>query len=132
MNINEIDFETGDLLLFHEIGNCISSMIELCTKSKYSHCAIVLKDPTFIDKTYQGIYIIESGIESTPDVVDNKRKFGVQIQKLSDAVNYYKGDVYWRKLNCEKGEFFNNQIKIIYESTKDIPYDLNPIDWMRK
>ena len=44
MNINEIDFETGDLLLFHEIGNCISSMIELCTKSKYSHCAIVLKD----------------------------------------------------------------------------------------
>ena len=131
MNINEIDFQTGDLLLFHEVGHCLSSLIEYFTKSKYSHCAIILKDPTFIDESYKGIYIIESGIESTPDVVDHKRKFGVQIQKLSDAINYYKGDVYWRKLNCERGEFFDNEIKSIYESTRNIPYDINPMDWIK-
>ena len=55
MDKNELN--TGDILLFHNklnckscyrcIFSCFTGLIMCCTKSKYSHIAIVIKDPTY-------------------------------------------------------------------------------------
>ena len=45
MNINEL--ETGDIILFS--GNYfISNIIEFITNSKYSHIAVIIKNPNFL------------------------------------------------------------------------------------
>lgn len=44
--------KTGDIILFNSHGtgiwNIVSSLIQWGTNSKYTHVAMVLKDPTFI------------------------------------------------------------------------------------
>ena len=49
MDLNAINFQTGDLLLFSENTNIFSRLIEYFTHSKYSHTAIILQNPTYID-----------------------------------------------------------------------------------
>ena len=49
MNSNSLsNLETGDLIFFYG-GNWISTMIAWFTSGDYSHMAMVLKDPIYID-----------------------------------------------------------------------------------
>jgi len=131
MNVLETLFETGDLLIF-EGNSWFSRAIEFCTRSKYSHVAMILKDPTYIDETLKGLYVLESGLELTPDVVGNKIRFGVQIQKIEEVLNTTSNvNIFYRKLECKRGEDFNNTLELIYKKIKDKPYDVNPSDWLR-
>tara|TARA_Y100001954_G_C15639110_1_gene516734 strand:- start:38 stop:658 length:621 start_codon:yes stop_codon:yes gene_type:complete len=129
MNISELN--TGDILLFSERGNCFASMVERCTRSKYSHVAMVLKNPTYIDSKLKGHYLLESTFEVPPDAVDHKKKFGVQIQELNSRIRDFNGNIYWRKLNCERTEQFYNKLARVYDEVKGILYDTNPIDWFK-
>ena len=133
MNLNAIDFQTGDLLLFSENSNIFSRLIEYFTHSKYSHCAIILKSPTYIDSKLTGTYILESNYETYPDAENNvKYNYGVQIQELNNIIKNYNGKIYWRKLNYQnKTHYFTENIKKIYNIVKNKPYDLNPIDWIK-
>ncbi len=71
--------ETGDLLLFKETW-WFSRLIQYFTNSKYSHCGIIIKDPSFTDIPLQGLYLLEStGFLKTKDAEDNVSKFGVQL-----------------------------------------------------
>ena len=72
--------DTGDIILFS--GNYIlSKAIEFVTDSVYSHVAVIIKNPKFIDKELEdGLYIIESGTESITDPENNRKKFGVQLK----------------------------------------------------
>ena len=63
MNFNDIPFDTGDIILFHGAvcgrGNCgshfLSCLIETCTRSSFSHCGVVIKDPTFTPEPLKGL-----------------------------------------------------------------------------
>ena len=122
--------ETGDILLFNG-KYFLSRIIEYFTNCNYSHVGIVLKDPTYIDPKLIGLYLLQSGEENFRDSEDNKFKIGVQISDLNKCLESYKGNVYYRKLNCNKDDrFYNNLIKI-HDITYDKPYDLNPIDWIK-
>ncbi len=56
------NLKTGDLLLCNYQGKhgcfkCFTSLIKCCTESNYSHIAMVLKDPGFINPTLKGLYV---------------------------------------------------------------------------
>jgi hypothetical protein len=139
VNINDINFKTGDLILLDGrdpydescFMECISDVIEFLTGSKYSHVAMVLKDPTFLEGGPRtGLFIIESGVENTTDVEDNKIKFGVQVQELDTALNSWEGTIYYRSLNCIQTEF-ESALTRAHETVHNDLYDLIIGDWIR-
>lgn len=130
MNINDIDFNTGDIILYASDKSWFDRMIQFFSCSKYVHIAMVLKNPKGLDN---GLYIVEStqGSPYTDEKTHTKIN-GVQIHKLHDVINNHDGyNYYYRKLNLTK------PIDNITEKVCDIegliherPYDLNPIDWL--
>lgn len=138
MSISLDDFkkncQTGDLLLY-STSLWYSKIIEYMTGSKFSHIAIILKDPIYIDPSLKGIYILESGFENKPDPINNDKKCGVQIAPIDDIINSYKnswmGSLYYRKLDYSRPTNFNNNIKNICADIYGKPYDFNIIDWIK-
>lgn len=128
MNID--DLETGDIILFH--GNYFFSyIVEYFTNSVYSHVGVVLKNPNLGDATFTGIYLLESEREDTPDPENNRIKKGVQIINLEEKMKHYKGRIYVRKLHCTRDKNFYEKIIKIHSTVHNIPYDLNPLDWIK-
>ncbi len=125
--------ETGDILLYSS-HRWYSYFIEVLGWSKYSHVSILIKDPTWIHPDLKGLYIFESGLENTNDVIENKHIYGVQLVKLDEALKNYKngsnGYVYYIKNNFERTESFYDKLKQIILSNDGKPYDLNIIDWI--
>ena len=93
---------------------------------------MVLKDPTFINKDFKGLYIWESSWEGHPDPQDDKIKLGVQITPLEEILHAYqgKGHVFIRKLACGKETFNSTIMQDIHSVVYDKPYDIVPKDWI--
>ena len=130
------ELNTGDLLLFNDnspgVFGWFTNMIKWGTHSNYSHIAMVLKNPTFLDKKLEGLYIWESSWEGSPDPQDGKRKLGVQITPIREVLDAYKnGHVYARKINTwEFNQFSDYNLKKIHDVVYNKPYDICPIDWV--
>lgn len=137
--MDEKTFQTGDILLFeHEndyssitkiFFTLVSKVIRLFTKSKYSHTAIIVKDPMFFKK--KGLYIMESSVENKKDVENNQYKIGVQLQDFRQMISNWKGHVYWRQLKCKRDLQFNIRFSEIHSLVHNRPYDLIPTDWVK-
>lgn len=128
---NMDDLETGDVLLFRGTS-WISRLVEWVGVSKYSHVGIVVKNPRFLDPDLKdGIYILESSWNNTPDVEDHRMKMGVQIHLLSDVIaEYPKGSVLVRHVRCERNDTFYKKLADVHEEIHNKPYDMNPWDWL--
>lgn len=129
--------KTGDIILFTSnakgIWGLISDMIQWGTDSKFTHSAMVLKDPTFIHPTLKGLYVWESGWEGKPDPQDGKIKLGVQITPLRDIIELYKkegGECYYRSIDCDPECFSVDNLKHIHDIVYNKPYDICPFDWI--
>ncbi len=131
-NILEQDFQTGDILLFHNNRNCFFKLVECCTKSRYSHVAMIIKDPDFTDPPLKGLYIIESGTEPFKDSENKRSKFCVQIVPLQLVLATYKGTIYWRRLRLSipRDTKFERTLAIAHSYVHNMPYDINPMDWL--
>ena len=127
--MSEYNLKTGDLVLYDN-GSCnpISKLIKYFTHSNYTHIAMVLKDPDFIDPPLKGYYVWESDWEGTPDPQDNKIKFGVQITPFDETYDKYKqtnSSIYIRRIICNPDTFcLENIHKIVYNKS----YDYYPTD----
>jgi len=145
-DFKDLDLETGDILLFNHVknkstpfqmfDNFLSWAISSWTHSPYTHIGIVVKDPDFTDKdgvhhTYEGLYLLESNYEGTPDVIDNKVKFGVQLVLLEVGIKNNYSNIYYRKLNCTRDNQFYDKFNQIHNEIHNKPYDINPIDWIK-
>ena len=131
-----MDFETGDLILFGStksgLAFLLETLIQYCTNSKYSHCAIVVKDPTFNHKDLKGLYLLEStGGTHIKDVEDDEVKFGVQLVPLEERLRTCQEKCYYRKLDIKRDANFNNLLNQSYSIVQNKPYDINPIDWIK-
>lgn len=129
--------QTGDLLLFHPTKpmfssfiSCFSDLVDWLSGSQYSHVAMVLKDPTYIDPKLKGYYMLESGIEEFGDAEDNKIKFGVQISNLEKVMKSYPGNIYVRRLNVHRDKAFEDKIVEMHKKVHNLPYDINIKDWV--
>ena len=126
--------ETGDLLLYSDKKAWYSRAIEFFTGSKFSHVSMILKSPTFLDPSLNGIYILESGHENVPAIDTGKITFGVQISSISvvkTTMKNPKNQIYFRKLYVKRDENFFKCIKSGYEIAKNKSYDFNPWDWIK-
>ena len=125
--INSLD--SGDLLLFQGKHSIVSSIIRCFTNSKWTHVAMVLKNPTFINDKLKGLYLWESGEESFPDSENNEYKYGIQIVDLKEKIKTYDGVIAIRKLTCNK-ENFETKLKLIHDSVHNKPYDVELWDFI--
>ena len=141
MNFDTSQFRTGDMLLFHHeqdyngcfncFFSCFTGLIELFTQSKYSHAAIIIRDPDFTDPPLKGLYVLESSFETFPDAEDNKYKLGVELEEFDKVISAAKPDetIYWRRLNCVRDENFYKILNETHSIVHNKPYDLFPPDW---
>jgi hypothetical protein len=129
--ISEMSLETGDILLFR--GNTfISYLLEYFGYSRYSHVGMVLKNPKFLNPDLEdGLYILESSWNNTPDAENHRFKTGVQIHRLDDILREYPShSVYVRSLGCERNDAFYQRLSEIHTQIHDKPYDFNLYDWV--
>lgn len=132
MNIDAL--QTGDILLIsnyeHGLFNLFLSMIRWGTHSDYVHIALVVRDPTFLDKPLKGLYIWESGFEGTLDPQDNKIKLGVQITPFKDFIdNFHNVNIFVRKFN-DYSLFTDASLAKVHNEAYYKPYDINPRHWL--
>ena len=123
--------DTCDILLFRGSG-IISYILEYFGRSKYSHVGIILKNPKFLNESLDdGIYLLESSYNNTPDSEDHKYKVGVQIHKLDDILPQFpKNSVYLRKTHINRDEDFYKKLSDIHKEIHNKSYDLNIFDWI--
>lgn len=121
MNVSNL--KSGDLLLC--VGhNPLSCLIKGCTRSKFSHSAVVLRDPLYINKQLYGIYVLEAGYNKS------EKSLGVNLQPIDSILqDYSEGDIVVRSLNYEIPDA-NKKILDAYSELQNKPYNLNPIDWI--
>jgi hypothetical protein len=133
-------FNTGDIILFEHIYDkssvksafmsVLDEGIGWFTKSKYSHVGIVIKDPKFTNPQLNGLFLLESNREDFPDAENGEIKCGVEIVDLKNVVNNYHGNIYWRKLVCDRGDKFNSLLAEAHSVIHNRPYDLIVGDWV--
>lgn len=122
--------QTGDILLFHcakswSPFSLVNQFINWATESKYSHVAMVLKNPTYIDPKLKGLYLLESSMENVGDAEDGRIKFGVQISPFHDVVNSYKGDIYVRHLYTNRDSEFEQKLTEVHKEVHNKTYDMH-------
>ncbi len=126
--------KTGDLLLFSELPSsccmsCFDYLIKKCTKSKYSHSALVVVDPPWAPKL-RGTFVWESSWHGEPDPQDDITKFGVQLTPLTFYTERYPGRVsIWVRHQVGKSVFDIQSLLNIHPSVYKKPYDTRPSDW---
>ena len=142
---DNLNFNTGDLLLFSHKDNCTSccnclftfftDSIKCCTNSKYSHSAIVIEqkhaiiiNPILNKEKY---YVIQSSYESFPDAEDNEYKLGVEIVGLNELFSTYEGKIFCRHIDCDRDDLFISKLIQAHSIVHNRPYDINPYDWIR-
>lgn len=144
MNKHYDNLQTGDLVFFYG-GGWVSSFITWATGGSYSHIAMILKDPIYIDIKLEGLYIIEANYPTEKFSLTSKNKYehpllppeitsktisnGVQIVPFEDV--FKRGQhVYYRKLNCTRDDQFRKKIKELHDKVHHEPYDLDIKDWL--
>ena len=121
MNLrDEVDLQTGDLILFRGTS-WVSWLVEWFGVSRYSHVGIVVKNPIFLNSDLEdGIYLLESSWNNTPDAEDHQMKCGVQLHLLDDVLKEYsKGAVFTRKVHCERNDAFYQKLKDLHSEIHD-------------
>ena len=92
-------------------------IVSIVTRSPWTHVALVLKDPTFIDPSYKGLYVLESGSE------DWENHWGVMVNPLDKVLKTHEHKkVVTRKL------YYNvliDQLEVIYNTIRFKKYDTN-------
>ena len=125
--------QTGDILLYS--GKAwYSWIVETLTDSCYSHISMVLRNPCFVGKKLEGIYIIEAKCQSEIDSIREKPIFGTQIIPFEVACRDYLaggGSLYYRKLTCERHDDFAARLEDAIRKVYGSPYDTDPYDWLR-
>ena len=137
---NYDSLETGDLLLFHWTGKCDTALnccltfygklISCFTKSRYTHSAIVIRNPPW-RTDLKGLYILESSLETFPDAEDHEIKFGVQLVDFQKMIDDFQGNVYVRKLNCKRDQNFNENLIKAQSIVHNRSYDTIVLDYIK-
>lgn len=131
IKIDTDSLDTGDILLFKGTS-WVSKIVEYFGVSRYSHVGIVVKNPKFLNPELEdGIYLLESSFNDTPDSEDHQYKLGVQIHHINDVLKEFSpGSVFVRHIDIERDETFYNKFSMIHKEIHNKPYDLDINDWL--
>jgi len=139
-----MDFQTGDLLLFHHTPDYSSlrkGFMTICMKviawwtgSKYDHAALIVKDPLFTNPEFMrdGLFVLESSCDDhLKDVEDHKYKVGDELESFEKVLEKWSGQVYWRSVDCVRDVEFYRRLDKAHTVVHGKPYDFKPADWFR-
>ena len=133
--------DTCDILLFESnykgLFDWWGWLISKVRRRRWTHAALVLRDPTYIDPTYKGLYVLERGTEKwnplwrTPRTSYGSRCIfytGVTVSPLDKilADTTYKRVAYRKLIHSREG--FSEKMEAIYRTVKDTRYDTNMIE----
>ena len=135
------DFQTGDLLLFQHtydwknlkdlLFNTMDSIISFFTRSRYTHSGIIIKDPVW-RTDLKGYFFLESNWEFYKDSEDNEVKIGIELVPLKRIFEDNRANkLFYRKLECERDNTFNQKLIQAQSIVHNRPYDMNLIDWIK-
>jgi hypothetical protein len=121
------NLNTGDIVLFSGKG-AISHGIKLFTFSKWSHVGIVLRLPDA-----DTVFLWESTtLSNLADVIDGKKKKGVQLVLLSDRIRTYDGDASIRHLqNFQIDDNKYKKLMALRKSFRNKPYEKSEIELIK-
>ena len=80
---------------------------------------------------HKPLYFLESGFENFNDSENHRKKMGVELVPLEEVIQSYPGTIYYRKLNCDRNIDFYDKLAMAHSDIHNLPYDLNPIDWIK-
>ena len=116
--------QTGDLLLFRgSLASPFDAVIEAATASPYSHVAVVVVDPSWIDAP--GAYVLQSLFRPEVDACEQGHpRAGVQTNRLVD-VCFEHVDV--RRLEVP---ISMKTMAAVHEKVHGLGYDARPTNWL--
>jgi len=128
-----MELKNLDIILFkgkypwYTPSRLFEGIIRYFTGSEYTHVGLVLKDPTWINPSLQGLYLWNSGTYNGGDAENNEVKIGVQLNPLIEYIHKYKGDVYVRRL---ESEINIHELYGIHKKVHSAQYNTNLVDWI--
>lgn len=136
------NLETGDLLLFvpkddYRHGfvkgflSAFNDFVGWVTGSKYTHSALIIRNPEFTSTPLKGLYVLESSYETFPDAENGEYKLGVELEDFMKLYEEWPGEIYLRKLHCNRDKIFYERLAKAHSVVHNRPYDLFPQDWAR-
>ena len=128
------ELQTGDIILVNNqssswVWSSFDWIIRSATSSPYSHVAMVVRDPTWLNPSLKGLYLWESSYNGTKDPQDGLVKVGVQLTPFHEFLDGFKGKIYWRKLEKGRHLITPKLLKTIHETVYMKPYDCRINDW---
>lgn len=141
--VEEHDFQSGDILLFDHhyevkkwtdiIFDTMDAVIGFLTRSKYTHSAIIIKDPSW-RPDLKGYFMLESNWEMFKDAEDGEIKVGVELVSLRTVLEQNKNagnKLFYRKIKCERDESFTENLVKAQSVAHNRPYDFIITDWIK-
>jgi hypothetical protein len=116
--------QTGDLLFFRgSLASPLDAVIEAATASPYSHVAVVVVDPPWIDAP--GPYVLQSLFVPDADACEQGGpRAGVQTNRLSDTC-LDRVDVRRLQTPIPSGTMAD-----VHEAVHGLAYDARPTNWV--
>ena len=131
MNISEL--KTGDLLLFKcksdfSFGGFFNYLIQLITRSEFTHIGMIVKDPKFNNELNDGIYMWHSYND-----MNSNKKGGVEFIHIDEMLKIFKGsEIIVKRTIIDNDDIFHHKILLnLYSKVYDKPYDLSFSDWFQ-
>lgn len=124
------ELQTGDLILYNGQKSLFSRFVEFFTGSRFSHVAVVLREPTYLHPSLTGIYAYQAAPDHVPDVENGNTQMAVKLKALDEDLRDYKGTMYARRVDFDRSNFIE-LVRDIYAQTHGSPYDTRFADWVR-
>ena len=124
---NEIrdELKTGDMVLFSG-GGFVSRMIQMYTRSKWSHVGVVVRDDW-----YDQLLLWESTTLSKIKTIHGNVRQGVAIRPLSEVVENYDGVVGVRQLKRELTDSEQITVGDLRKEFKGRDYETDKLELFR-
>lgn len=134
-NLSKEELQTGDIILCHSSGpggsddTGLDGAIEFFTHGPWTHTAIIIKDPWWLN--LKGLFVFQSGSgpNSYKDVINDNVE-GVTLNHLDDFLANRELIFVRRLQNFE----FNDTTRKIFKTAFDVahgkPYDKNWCSWI--
>jgi hypothetical protein len=117
-------YQTGDIIFFRGTGTGFDTLIETVTNSPYSHVAMVVVNPSWIESP--GTYVIQSLFRSghAEACEQHQHRSGVQMNLLSD-IDLKHADI--RRLSSQ---ISMDALATIHARVHNVSYDYGLYHWL--
>lgn len=121
----DLHLHTGDILLFG-VNGCLSHLIAQALDSHWTHVAMVLQNPVFLNPQWVGTYVIQATVILAPG---RESVFGVEVVPLANVLGTHRM-VALRRLEGERPLGWEAPLGPLYQNMRDASFDLDPRRWL--